>query len=306
MRVVFFLLFFHVNICISQVLPDSLMSYHTLFNEGIWDINQNFFQSGIAKIEDAFTKAMPKPYDIKRYIRSLEKNNLSDTLIIKWVSFGIRNYGMRMIDLFDEASIDKYQKMIDENTLSKYFLLEHLDSDRDRFFVEHYFLNDTYFRSGYLKSASSELQLLSLDLATFYDTNVVYPFIVDIIQRYNFPTAKDIGYSTIEIFYFLLRHHRIDDSVYTRAFLSGKLHPRDYASLMDYNNLKRGVQDKMYGPELTKVNGEFILLDMIDMDEVDKRRIAIGLLPLFKDAELSKPRYKIGNKYIDNVRNRKK
>jgi len=91
-----------------------------------------------------------------------------------------------------------------------------------------------------------------------------------------------------------MRHYNLEKHILDSALTNGKILPEEYASLADYKfNIDVDAlikENKLkfknnYGPNLRQINGVMIVGELDDIENVDERREAIGLMPLWQFAK---------------------
>ena len=163
---------------------------------------------------------------------------------------------------------------------------------------------------NYQNCLQKKKPVFAKNIAKQYDTAYVLPALLKIIKQYNFPDANDIGATGIAAFNGLLHqvlYNKAHLSILDSALYNGKLIPREYAALFDeiYNyDAKTKLPKNSYGTLLEpNKDGSKMQVKAIDnVAELDKRRAAIGLMPLWQEAKIQNY-YTLPKQYIDYLKN---
>lgn len=292
-------------------LPDSIRRYYSLTNEAEYLLFKKQYKNAIVKYNDAFKILEPRVAHVLLIINACYYAG-DHKQAIKWIKYGAEKYGITLtvLEYLDSLVYSKYNHLDLRNEFGKF------NSDpgkvQERTKLSHYTYNDRFFRSQL-----SDFNFMCLDqrnsfkLALMYDSAFATPFFKSLIEKYNFPDARDLGYSGEIEFHILNRHYFIGKSIFDSALIRGKITPYYYASIVDYHfNWDFDVLEtdaykggplkpkKDFGLNMNKLqDGSFIVVLPDDYEHVDERRIAIGLPPLWKYALMKG--YKLPQQYID-------
>lgn len=298
-----------INVTIAQQfmnLPPELRKTYELSNEAELLIFKKKHKDALIKLKSIDV------LNINKYRNHLLKlkcyHGLNDTEnIIRTTQTIIEKYGVRMSfinnDLRnDTVDFNSIQSLINEDSCYLTFVSKHIN-DRDLFNIEHVFFNDLFFRNQ-INSINDNLKQNYM-LAKQYDSAFARPVLIDLIEKYHFPDENDVGQYTMSLFYFLLRHNNIEKQILDSALKSGKVSPFEYASLTDYlfnwsyNETSSNLEPlDNYGTILKKtVSNTFVIIKIDNIKQVDKRRAAIGLPPLWQTALIEN--YILPNEYVE-------
>ena len=107
-----------------------------------------------------------------------------------------------------------------------------------------------------------------------------------IIRQDGFPTAHMVGYNGMQAAWLLVQHADSDPAfqaqmlaVITRRVHRGELDPQNYALLTDRVLLAQGKPQR-YGTQFEMREGALTIRALEDPSHVDRRRRAMGLIPL--------------------------
>lgn len=292
-------------------LPDSIQRYYSLSNEAEYLLFKKQYKNAIVKYNDAFKILEPRVAHVLSIINACYYAG-NHKQAVKWIKYGAVKYGITLtvLEYLDSLVYSKYNHLDLRNEFGKF------NSDpgkvQERTKLSHYTYNDRFFRSQL-----SDFNFICLDqrnsfkLALMYDSAFATPFFKSLIVEYNFPDARDLGYTGEIEFHILNRHYFIEKSIFDSALMRGKITPYYYASIVDYHyNWDFDILEtdaykggplktkKDFGLNMNKLqDGSFIMVLPDDYEHVDERRIAIGLPPLWKYALMNG--YKLPQQYID-------
>lgn len=296
----------------AQNLPDSLKTYYDLTNKGEYALYKKEFQSSSQYYNCAFKAARPQVNDVLNIIKAYHYSGKRNKAL-KWIKYAIISFGITIDSLtFKDYIIPSYYSS--KNDFRKQYSIFNQSSEKiqERAMINHYIHNDIFFRNQL-----ENLNFLCLDaknsykLALRYDSVYAIPFIIGLIQKYQFPNAYDIGYLGENNFLALIRHYNIEKNVFDNALIAGQITPKEYASIVDYHfnwdfeaffrsdyNGGPLKPKKNFGVNMNRLpNGKFIIMLPDEVELVDERRHSIGLPPLWQTAEING--YMLPKEYID-------
>lgn len=219
----------------------------------------------------------------------------------------------------DWSGYCKIHKEIKRLNLGKYFITNYKEKEKiclnnfyskvdmdDIIALEHFVQCDVYFRSHlqelYLTSNDSINNLVVENIYLQFDTIETLPFVNYLIKKNNFPSDQDLGFLGNSKFALLNLHQYLNLQLLDSALYNGKLSPEDYAGLYDKfygrayvldeeTNSITGRWKKNYGAFLICENindsiPKYALGEIDDIENVDKRRAEIGLLPFWIYAKI--------------------
>jgi hypothetical protein len=278
-------------------LPDSLLAYYKYSNEAKFLLFHDKYSEAISLYKKAFNFHKPQATHLEDLVDCYLGLNQKDSADY-YAYFCISNFGLNIQRLYKDGITESYYEQdFFKDALGKFYAKE--DRIRTIIMLEHYLHNDHFFRSEFNqfnlfdKYNVTNISDFTFKVALQYDSIYAIPFILGVLNKYDFPDAYDIGSNSVRHLLFLLRHYNIDKTFYNLALVSGKMLPEDYASLVDYKfNIDwSALIDKgklkpqnNYGPNLRKVNDYFIMGEIDDIENLDTRRAAIGLMPLWQYA----------------------
>ncbi len=136
------------------------------------------------------------------------------------------------------------------------------------------------------------------------DTTYIMKVIRYMTDKYLFPNWNDL-YAGAWNYYTIFSYVTFNDkkSITELAFTKGKIIPFQYASIVDRNfsfNSKSGKLENRYGTILKKKDNIIMPEDIYEIEQIDKRRWEIGLMPLWKDAKIK--RYDLPEDYKKYLR----
>jgi hypothetical protein len=284
-------------------LPSHLVQYYKNANEAKWLFYNKKYKEAIVKYKTAFQIAKPQAQNIGDLVECYLGLNQKDSAN-KYAFFFVKNFDFDDTRLYYDSNLNEfYNQEKFRNAKGEFFAKT--DMDRRVIMIEHYVKNDFFFRSKF-----SELNLgnevknkgdFAFKIALQYDSIHAIPYILKLIKECDFPNAYDIGINSVHHFMFLLRHYNIEKYLLDSALYNGKILPEEYASLVEYkfnwdwSGLSKPgpLKPKLnYGVNFIKPNDTMTLGEIDDIQNVDKRREAIGLMPLwqyakYKNIELS-------------------
>lgn len=298
----------------TPALPSHLVQYYKNANEAKWLFYNKKYKEAIVKYKTAFEIAKPQAQHIGDLVECYLVLNQKDSAI-KYAFFFVKNFDFDNTRLYFDSSLKAFYQQ-DKFRKAKGEFFAKPDIDRKVIIIEHYLHNDIFFRSGLSKfdlgldNCIKDKHSFEFKIALQYDSIHAIPYILDLIKECNFPDAYDIGINSVHHLMFLLRHYNIEKYVLDSALYNGKMLPEEYASLVDYKfntDWEALIKENKfrpknnYGPNLREINEKMIVGELDDIENVDKRREAIGLIPLwqyakYKNFELSEAYKKVLNK----------
>lgn len=292
-------------------LPDSLNSYYRLTNEAELMLFKKQYNHAINNFNNAFKILEPRIEHILSLIIAYYYDGKHKEAL-KWIKLAAERYGITLsvIEYLDSAVYSKYSNLNLDKEYGKFN--SNPRKVHERAMLNHYIYNDIFFRNQLSQFNFTCLdERNSFKLALMYDSAYAKPFFMNLINKYNFPDARDLGYSGEIEFHVLSRHYFVEKKIFDAALMSGKISPYYYASIIDYHfnwNFEiLGTVEYTGGPLKTKQDyglninmledGSFIIVLPDDYENVDKRRNSIGLPPLWQNALIKG--YKLPQQYID-------
>jgi hypothetical protein len=283
----------------TPALLPHLVQYYKNANEAKWLFYNKKYKEAIVKYKTAFEIAKPQAQHIGDLMQCYFESNQKDSAI-KYAEFCLKNFGLDVYRMVKDSSIDSFYSLeIFKKPLSEFYAKDNII--RKVVMIEHYLHNDHFFRSEFanfnLGNEVKNKDEFAFKMALQYDSIYAIPYITDLIKEFNFPNEYDIGYYSVRNIMFLLRHYNIERYVYDSALYNGKILPEDYASLTDYKfntDWEALIKENKfrpknnYGPNLKKINDKMIVGELDDIENIDKRREAIGLMPLWQYAKYKK------------------
>lgn len=299
------------SIPIKPNLPPHLVQYYKNANEAKWLFYNKKYKEAIVKYKTAFQIAKPQAQHIGDLMQCYFESNQKDSAV-KYAEFCIKNFGLDVYRMVKDSSIDSFYSLDRfKKSLSEFYAKDNII--RKVILIEHYMHDDHFFRSKLKEfdlgkeNCIKDKDKFTFKIALQYDSIYAIPYITDLIKEFNFPNEYDIGYYSVKNIMFLLRHYNIEKYVYDSALYNGKMMPEDYASLTDYKfntDWEALIKENKfrpknnYGPNLREINEKMVVGELDDIQNVDKRREAIGLMPLwqyakYKNFELSEAYKKV-------------
>lgn len=289
-------------------LPNDLSIYYKFANEAKWNFFNKKYNEAIVGYKKAFTFHKPQAlhlFDLVDCFRAISKNDSA----LKYAKYCIENFGSDYQRTFEDSLLDAYYNQeLFKPSLGKFYTKDMIL--RNMIMIEHYLYNDFLFRNKFNELNFDEGNCIknkgdfAFKIALQYDSVYAIPFVLKLIKDYNFPNEYDIGCQSVKHIMFLLRHYNWEKYILDSALVNGKILPEEYASLVDYhfnkdwkalvNGGKFRPKDN-YGPNLRKVGEVFIMGEIDDIENVDKRRDEIGLMPLWQYAKYKK--FELSNDY---------
>jgi hypothetical protein len=279
-------------------LPDKLYSYHKCANEARFLYFNKKYSEAISMYKKAFLFWKPQATHLEDLVECFKATNQNDSAL-KYAQYCIENFGYNIQRMAKDSVVDLfYNQEIFKQSLSKFYTNE--SKIRNEIMIEHYLHNDRFFRSEFKKfnladgSCINDKEDFTFKVALQYDSIYAIPYILSLIQKYSFPNAYDIGNKSVGYFLFLLRHYNIEKYVLDSALINGKILPEEYASLVDYKfnvdwetliNEGKLKPKNNFGPNLREIDGRMVVGEIDDIENVDERREAIGLMPLWQFAK---------------------
>ncbi len=302
-------------------LSKNLKTYYELSNKLSWAMYKNDYTTAVnlfKQLEQINKK--PNFIDVQNIIKAYGRMG-DKAEADKWIAYSISSFNTTTASYFrnNDYGLTKEDvlKMVcyaNEKKLFKAFISP--DKMETIITIRHLFENDVlfrnYFEQFYFDECIKDKANFAFEIATQFDTLYALPEILKIAAKYNFPDDYDIGHYNLDYFTFMLRHLLSNPShklMIDSALYNGKLNPRAYGSLTDYlynqtyNPATRTLSPKNnYGFLLDKLPTGIMQLRYIDnIAEVDKRREAIGMMPLWQDAKVFN--YTLSKQYIEHLKN---
>lgn len=198
-------------------------------------------------------------------------NNQKDEFLTEWC-------GNKYLEKFEKCLKKKDEKV--ENKRLQLELVKML-------------INDQYIRSNLLvemlnkyKLKKSEVILDSFGVNTDEQNR---NRLKEIIVLYGFPTKKIVGKDGMEAVFYIIQHSDEDKEwqksqlpSIQKAVKNGDIEGEKYAFLYDRIKINNG-EKQLYGTQFSKVDKEknmAILFETEDMDNLDFRRMEMGLMPV--------------------------
>jgi hypothetical protein len=285
---------------ISKVpkIPVNLYQYYKYVNVAKWQFYNKNYKEAIINYKKAFTLTKPQAKHVEDLVDCFRGLNEIDSAIF-YAEICVKNFGLNVIRMHHDNIVGKfYNQDIFKKSLGEFYLKG--DIVKNRILLYHYTLNDRFFRSklqefdlgkeNFIKDKND----FAFKIAIQYDSIYAIPYVLDLIKEFNFPNSYDIGDYSVNLLLFLLRHYNIEKFVLDSALMNGKILPEEYASLVDYKFnidwealVKEGKfkPKNNYGPNLREIDGKMIVGELDDIENVDKRRDEIGLMPLWQYAK---------------------
>lgn len=295
-------------------LPKNLSSYYSYCNKAKWFLINRKFEDAKCNYQLAFNSYRPQANHLEELVECFIHLNELDSAN-KYAKFCIQNFGINTTKLYYDSTYKRFFDLVKFRDAAGVFNSD-LNKVRVLSMIEHYRHNDHFFRSQLDKfnfndnNCIQDKNEFTYKIAIQYDSIYAIPYVVGLIKEFNFPNAYDIGTYSVQNLLFLLRHYNIEKNIYDSALINGKILPEEYASLVDYKFnidwdllVKEGKlkPKNNFGPNLREINGKMIVGELDDIEYVDERREAIGLMPLwqfakYKNFELSDAYKKILDK----------
>jgi hypothetical protein len=313
MKTILLISFLCVNYCNAQIakvlytdsiktlynIPNNLKLYYLTANNAQYALFKKKYTEALLLYNKAFLISKPQSVHLEDIVECYYYSNQKDSAL-KYANlcielFGINNQRMKdtVLELFFKNEDFKI-------ALGRFYSRERIVKNIAK--IEHYIHNDLFFRNELknfklnVDSCYIDKERFSFKIALQYDSIYAIPYVTELINDYNFPNAYDIGSQSTIYLMFLLRHYNIEKHILDSALVNGKILPRDYASLVDYKyNVDWELlfsQGKFrpkgnFGPNLKMIDGKMIMGEIDDIENVDKRRENIGLMPLWQDAKMN-------------------
>jgi len=295
-------------------LPTHLVLYYKNANEAKWLFYNKKYKEAIVKYKTAFEIAKPQATHLEDLVECFKATNQNDSAF-KIAQYCIENFGYNVQRMAKDSAIKEYYYQENfKKSLGNFYAKGNIV--RNKIMIEHYLHNDHFFRSEFEQfnfssgSCINDKDGFTFNVALQYDSIYAIPYFLGLIKEFNFPNAYDIGDQSVGYLMFLLRHYNIEKYVLDSALYNGKMMPEDYASLVDYKfntDWEALIKENKfrpknnYGPNLREINEKMVVGELDDIENVDKRREAIGLMPLwqyakYKNFELSDAYKKVLNK----------
>lgn len=312
-KILTFFLFLFLRNSFAQSLPPDLENKYKILNNANWYYykgNYKLAYENFRKIEN--DNRINYMSIFKHILCCLKLGYIDEAKIL--IEYYISNFGAQFETFYYNNAIDKNDKRFtdiksnEKKLLGNFYTIEKIGDIK---LLEHYFRTDLFMNNDLkqldIKLKCEEYQTLMEEIKYIHDLKYTSVFLKELIKKYNFPNAYDIGDHYDDYFYFLLRHNHIDSSIYNNALYNGKISPHEYASIMDYHynfDNKSFKPKQNYGPNLKKVNNSFMMGYIDDIDNVDLRREKIGLPPLWQVSKLGSQPFQLSQEYINSLKNK--
>jgi len=311
-RIIIPLIFAITNLS-SQNIPNKLKEDYAFLNNGDWSFFQKDYPAAYKSYNKIINNPNMVPLFVKSYIKScikLDKKEEAEKYIYYSISVLGNSYKKIKEDegygiVKDDPFFEKIESLND-SLLIHFYTLDKIESTK---MIEHYFRMD-YFMSNVMPGITFEgddnifkcenYENVVGEIKFIHDTTYTKQFLNSMIQKYGFPNSVNLGEYYYSLFIFLFLHNPPAKSTIDSALYSGKLTPTEYANIFD----KFYAWDfKTYPPKLknnyfnlTKIQGEFIIGAIDDIENVDFRRSTIGLMPLWQYSKIKG--YKLSDEYV--------
>jgi len=279
-------------------ISNNLYQYYKYANNAKWHYYSKNYKEAILNYKKAFLYNKPQAEHLEDLVECYRATNESDSAL-KLARFCVESFGYNMQRMAKDTSLSNYyEQLIFRNHLGIFYSKEGLI--RDIIMIEHYLHNDHFFRNSFSQfnlnneKCITNKKEFAFEVALQFDSMYAIPFVLDLLKKYNFPNAYDIGNQSVGYLMFLLRHYNIEKYVLDSALINGKILPEQYASLVDYKFnvdwetlIKEGKlkPKNNFGPNLREIDGRMVVGEIDDIENVDKRRDEIGLMPLWQFAK---------------------
>jgi tetratricopeptide (TPR) repeat protein len=279
-------------------IPNKLYQYYKYANNAKWQYYSKNYKEAIFNYKKAFFYNIPQAEHLEDLVDCYRGLNEIDSAIF-YAEICIRNFGLNVNRMYHDSGTNAFYNLsIFKQPLGEFYTKGNVL--RNYVLLEHYMLNDRFFRSKFKEfdlgkeNCINDIGGFSFKIALQYDSIYAIPYILDLIKDFNFPNAYDIGSQSVGYLMFLLRHYNIEKYVLDSALVNGKILPEQYASLVDYKfnvdwetliNEGKLKPKNNFGPNLREINGKMIVGELDDIENVDKRRDEIGLMPLWQYAK---------------------
>lgn len=155
------------------------------------------------------------------------------------------------------------------------------------------FVNDQVARGGNMDHVISKYKFIKEEVVKGHDAVTIdaenRDRLKEIIARYGFPTKKMVGGEAMNGIFLMIQHSDMD-KIWQKSQLpniehavkKGDMDGQSYAYLYDRIKINGG-EKQLYGTQFAKVdarNNVLELADTEDLDNLDKRRMQIGMMPI--------------------------
>lgn len=307
--ILFVCIFFRLDAQISYLLEtdsitkapkisNNLYQYYKFANNAKWNYHKKNYKEAIVLFKKSILLHKPQSEHIEDLVECFKGLNEIDSAIF-YAEFCVKNFGLNVNRMYRDSIVNIfYSQDIFKKSLGEFYTKGNIV--RNSVLLEHYMHNDHFFRSKLKEfdlgkeNCIKDKDDFTFKIAVQYDSIYAIPYILDLIKEFNFPNSYDIGDYSVNLLMFLLRHYNIEKYVLDSALMNGKILPEEYASLVDYKFntdwealIKEGKfkPKNNFGPNLREIDGKMVVGELDDIENVDKRRDEIGLMPLWQYAK---------------------
>ncbi len=178
------------------------------------------------------------------------------------------------------------------NTSKKEFQLEEATKPKLQERLINMLIADQYYRSlgmnDRFASIGYEIHNDYLENSTMRQLDSVnFIALNEIFNTNGFPTRQEVGKWAMQAVFLIMQHSAIDfqleykDQI-TKAYENNDLHAYNYATMIDRMEVNQGKKQIFGTQDRMNDNGESILCPLIDPENVNERRMKIGLIPIEK------------------------
>lgn len=133
------------------------------------------------------------------------------------------------------------------------------------------------------------------EIAELNNTNSIR--LQEIIKQYDWPTIKLVGIKGRDAAFIILQQsdNSLQESLLPllqKEFEQGQLSGQKLASFIDIMLIKSGKKQR-YGTQLAIVNGQIVFNEIVDKDNLEKRRKAMNMIPISEYEILLKKMYQL-------------
>lgn len=313
----------------SLSIRTNLGEYYKLFNNGRKSLSKKDYDSASHYFHEAFQtkKAFGAHFQLFILTEIYFKNEANADILNRYCEV----YYSKFADvensnfLYDSAYYSKFPKKTKEFIEKNKSLWRTTYLSQLNFILINSLIGittlDQYTRnlqlSDFLLNDSFAISVQDVSIYEAYKSNLIkYSdrkaelFLLDHFKKFGVPSEEDLGVN-YGLFHLLLRHcfSRFSDyeevqyyiGVLFEAVLEGKLSSDIFASAIDYRFVKdpnSGEPFKIYGLVYSFQEKYNEFTQFIDYNNIDKRRVNIGLLPLFEEAQISNQTLNLPKKYL--------
>lgn len=290
-------------------LDDKLIRYYENYNKAIISYSENKYLDALKFANKAIIERKKPDWELVDIIILCNVKLNRHNEVKKWIIYSIINFGhsLKNYTATDIKGIPYYgltpkhpiiKQIAEKEMLLNQQFLDSCNQETMQLFNE-------------LKYCWCEIQIRTYPSDINYDKigteiqafvgkpsheiihNCIHPRLKVIMDKTNFPTAKDIGCSLYEFEAALLLFPPPQiNKILNLGLISGKISAERFAQLFDRIN-----KTNYYGTKLILNKDGNLEIDIIpEIQTIDNRRSAIGLLPLSTFAKIKK--YKLPKNYI--------